>query len=75
MFFKKKKEEPAAPQQVRLQGDLHYEMYQTLLGTLKIALSQPNCTMTPEQLLKKICPKNMFSDEERAQMLKEALEQ
>ena len=75
MFFKKKKEEPAAPQLNKMPGDLHSEMYQTLLGTLKIALSLPNRTMTPEQLLDKICPNGMFSDEKRAQMLKEALGQ
>lgn len=75
MFFKKKKEEPAASQQPGIPGELHSRMYQTMLRALKIALSQPNRTMTPEQLLDKICPNSMFTEEERAQMLKEALGQ
>ena len=71
MFFKKKKQESAAP----LPEDLHTEMYGTFLNALKAALSQPNPAMTPEQLAEKLIPQTLFSDAERAQMLKEALGQ
>ena len=75
MFFKKKKEESAEQPIIKLPGDLHEEWYQTILGVMKTAFSQPNCTMTPEQLLEKICPPGMFTEEERTKLLKEATEQ
>ena len=75
MFFKKKKQESAAPLQSPLPEDLHTEMYGTFLNALKAALSQPNPAMTPEQLAEKLIPQTLFSDAERAQMLKEALGQ
>jgi hypothetical protein len=76
MFFKKKKQEaPAAEPQVRMPGSLHTEMYQAFLKLMKTALAQPDLTMSPEELLDKICPPGMFSDEERAKLLQEAAEQ
>lgn len=79
MFFKKKQK---AAEPVRmdlpktdLPADLHGEMYRTFLEALKTALAQPQTDMTPEQLAEKIIPKSVFSDAERAQMLKEALGQ
>lgn len=74
MFFKKKAKAAEQPQ-VKIPNDLHTEMYQTFLNALKAALSQPNPAMTPEQLAEKLIPQSVFSDAERAQMLKEALGQ
>lgn len=74
MFFKKKKEQPK-PTVAMLPDDLRAEMYNTLLNALKTALSQPDRTMTPEQILDKICPPGMFSEEDRARMLRGALGQ
>ena len=71
----KKKEKPAAEPQVRMPGELHTKMYQTFLGVMKTALAQPNRTMSAEELLDKICPAGLFSDEERAKLLQEAREQ
>ena len=79
MFFKKKQKaaEPVKPDlpQMNPPTDLHGEMYRTFLEALKTALAQPQADMTPEQLAEIIIPKSVFSDAERAQMLKEALGQ
>ncbi|MBR6106772.1 MAG: hypothetical protein IKQ39_02065 [Oscillospiraceae bacterium] len=69
MFFRNKKKEPEHP---AAEG-LHAVMYDTVLNLLKTALSQPNQTITPEELAEKLCPAGFFSEEERAQLLQEAL--
>jgi hypothetical protein len=71
MFFKKKKE-PDVPKQSQMQKELSTEMYQSVLSLLKTALAQPDFQMTAEEFLDKTCPPDMFSEEERAQLLKDA---
>ena len=71
MFFKKKKE-PDVPQQIQMPKDMKAEMYQAVLSILKTALAQPDSSITPEQILEQACPPGMFSEEERAQLLKDA---
>ena len=76
MFFRKKRKPippvKTDPPKMDLPSDLHGQMYQTFLAALQTALAQPHPDMTPEQLAEKIIPKSVFSDAERAQMLKEA---
>ena len=71
-FFKPIPPVKTALPKMNLQSDLHGQMYQTFLTALQIALAQPHPDMTPEQIAEKIIPKSVFSDAERAQMLKEA---
>ena len=71
MFFKKKKESDAR-QTVQMPKEMKNEMYQATLSILKTVLAQPDSPMTPEQILDQCCPPGMFSDEERAQLLKDA---
>ena len=75
MFFKKKKQETPAKPMLPVQEDVRSEMYQAILQVMKTALTQPNRTMPPEELLEKLCPAGLFSEEERAKLLQEALEQ
>ena len=71
MFFKKKKE-PDVPKQIPMPEEIQTEMYQSVLKLLKTALAQPDFQMTAEEFLDKTCPPGMFSEEERAQLLKDA---
>lgn len=71
MFFKKKKE-PDVPKQIPMPEEIQTEMYQSVLSLLKTALAQLDFQMTAEEFLDKTCPPDMFSEEERALLLKDA---
>lgn len=68
MFFSKKKKE-TAPQGIP--DDMHQQMYETWCEAVKKILSAPDCTMTAEEVIARVCPASIFSDEELAQMCKE----
>ncbi len=68
MFFSKKKKETGA---ACAPDALHQQMYETWRESIKKILAAPDCTMTAEEVMARVCPAGIFSEDELAQMRKE----